>query len=110
MGKILDHYMTLVPLIPEKDDVVLPTGSKVTIDTNQFHPILFGGDQLTAARICGTQVLRNMEETHFEGIVPVVEDRHARVTLLKVIIITLILSRMPNTYIVCDMYKYTSRC
>ena len=88
MGKILDHYMTLVPFIPGEDDVLLPTGSKVTIDTTQFHPVLFGGDQLTAARIRGTQILRDTEETpvkRLEGIVPVVEDWHAGVALLKVI-------------------------
>ena len=58
MGKILDNYMTLVPFAPGKDDVVFQTGSEVTID---FHPVLFGGDRLTAARIHVTQVLPGTE-------------------------------------------------
>ena len=67
--------------------ILLPNGSEIEIDNTQFHPILFGGDQLTVARIRGTKVLRDTHDTpseRFEGIVPVVEDWHARMALLKV--------------------------
>ena len=41
MANILDHCMTLVPLIAAEHESV------------QLHPVLFGGDQLTVARECG---------------------------------------------------------
>ena len=87
MGKILEHYMSLVPTLESMQQILLPNGSEIEIDNTQFHPILFGGDQLTVARIRGTKVLRDTHDTpseRFEGIVPVVEDWHARMALLKV--------------------------
>ena len=47
-----------------------------------------GGDQLTVARIHRTQCLRESEDKRvdrYEGLAPVVENWHARMTLLKVI-------------------------
>ena len=87
MGKILEQYISLVPALESVQQVVLPNGSEIEIDNTQFHPILFGGDQLTVARIRGTQALRDTHDKpadRFEGIVPVVEDWHTRMTLLKV--------------------------
>ena len=81
MGKILYHYMTLVP---SECEVLLPNGSSILVDNTQFHSILFGGDQLTVARIRGTKALRDTEENpvhRLEGVTPVIEDWHA---LLKV--------------------------
>ena len=50
---------------------------------------LFGGDQLTAARIRGAISLRcnhpNALE-RFEGLIPPVEDWHSRMVLMKVCI------------------------
>ena len=54
MAKILDHCMTLVPLIAAEHE---------SVDNIQLHPVLFGGDQLTVARMRGTQALRDTEET-----------------------------------------------
>ena len=87
MGKILDHYMTLVPSVPSECEVLLPNGSNILVDNTQFHSILFGGDQLTVARIRGTKALRDTEENpvhRLEGVTPVIEDWHARMALLKV--------------------------
>ena len=50
------------------------------------HNFLFGGDQLTVARIRGAQILRDTQDKpvdRFEGIIPVIEDWHTRTTLLK---------------------------
>lgn len=65
----------------------MPNGNEIDVDNTQFHPILFGGYQLTVARIRGTQILRDTHDSpceRLEGLVPVVEDWHARMALLKV--------------------------
>ena len=52
-----------------------------------FQPILFGGDQLTAARARGCQRHRVNSETatnRLQGLIPVSEDWHASVVLLGV--------------------------
>lgn len=47
-----------------------------------------GGDQLTVARARGTAALRATHDSPTErlnGIIPVIEDWHVRLTLMKVI-------------------------
>ena len=87
MGEILKHYMEFVPTVNARCCLDLPCGSVQEIDDTRYHPILLGGDQLTVARVRGTQDLRDTQPKRcdrFEGLVPVVEDWHARMTLLKV--------------------------
>ena len=57
-----------------------------TNDDNRFHRILFGGDQLTVARIKEAIITHKTERwTDLKGcIVAVVEDWHVRMTLMKV--------------------------
>ena len=60
-------------------------------DDSQFHSNLFGGDQLTVARIRGVQALRDTQDKkvdRFEGLVPVIEDWHSRMTFMKVNLIS----------------------
>lgn len=80
----LQHY---VPQKSGRSSLTLPNGETMTVDRTQFSPVLFGGDQLTAARARGARNLRlNHDDVidRFKGIIPVVEDRHARVHLLEV--------------------------
>ena len=52
-----------------------------------MHHILFGGDQLTVARARGAIRQRQTSETAMgmmEGLIPVVEDWHAKVCLISV--------------------------
>lgn len=87
MGLILEHYMKLVPTVEAKSHLTLPCGTTREVDDTTFHSILMGGDQLTVARIRGVQALRDTEakrKDRFEGIIPVVEDWHARMILMKV--------------------------
>ena len=87
MGKILSHYMSLVPTMRAEQQVTLPNAATITNDNTQLFPILFGGDQLTVARARGTQALRDTHDNpidRLQGVVPVVEDWHARMALLKV--------------------------
>lgn len=87
MGKILAHYMKLVPTVEVEGRLQLPNGSVINFDDTRFFSTLFGGDQLTVARIRGTQVLRDTQDKcvdRFDGVIPVVEDWHLRMTLMKV--------------------------
>ena len=52
-----------------------------------YHRILFGGDQLTVCRAHGAQSARtndDVSDERFDGLIPVMEDWHARMTLLRV--------------------------
>ena len=57
MSTILGHYMGLVPTYEAELHLHLPIGGDVTLDDSRFHKILFGGDQLTVARMRGTKAL-----------------------------------------------------
>lgn len=90
MSVILQHYMTLVPTVPREGQLVLPNGGEIDYDDSQLYKILLGGDQLTAARVRGTQALRQTEDKvvdRLQGLIPVVEDCHTRMALVMVIYI-----------------------
>ena len=60
-------------------------GKEIQLMLDQFHYILFGGDQLTVERATGSKQERNNEsrdKERLEGLVTVVEDWHAKVCLL----------------------------
>ncbi len=87
MSQILAIYMKRVPTFPVEGHFTLPNGSVISFDNTQFWQVLFGGDQLTVARMRGTQALRDTQDKpqdRLEGIIPVIEDWHTRMTLLKV--------------------------
>ena len=81
-----------IPAISQSVDVEVAGESTVTVKADHFHNILFGGDQLTVARARGAQHVReNFIDGigRLEGLIPVCEDWHARVTLLSVSLILL---------------------
>ena len=59
--------------LPEEEDFV--------VNEYCYHRTLFGGDQLTAC--CNDDV----SEECFDGLIPVTEDWHARMTLMRVRIV-----------------------
>lgn len=82
MGLILSHYMKLVPTVPAEGQFPTPNGVLTFDDTCFFS----GGDQLTVAWIRGSQALRDTHDKpvdRLEGVIPVVEDWHTRMTLMK---------------------------
>ncbi len=106
MGKILDDYMKLVPTIAATGNYLLPNHSTVEFDATQFHGIPFGDHQLTVARMRGTQILRATEETavkRLQGILPVVEDWHTRMTFLKVEVSHLLYVRINKNFILGNL-------
>lgn len=88
MSKILSHFMTMVPTLSDEGKLTLPNGSELEFDNTKFSKILLGGDQLTSARVRGTQALRLSEDKavdRLEGLIPVTEDWHMRMSLMKVV-------------------------
>ncbi len=80
-------HMSLVPAVEEEQETTLADGKTIKFDNSHFFPILFGGDQMTVARIRVVQLLRDTEvkrADRFEGIIPVVEDWHTRMIIMNV--------------------------
>ena len=83
----------MVAIMNEISKYVLSIRKTQTISGEEIkytvlHPILFGGDQLTVqtARAAKTAMSgAEMSLERLEGLVPVIEDWHARLSLLKVL-------------------------
>ena len=75
--------------VPKKSYQVtyhLPEGDFVATE-DCFHRILFGGDQLTVSRSHSAQSARcndDVTKERFSGLIPVTEDWHTRMTLMRV--------------------------
>ena len=90
--------MTLVPTLPADGHQVLPNGSILEFDDTQFSQVVIGGDQLTSARIRGTQANRETQDMaidRLEGLLAVTEDWHSRMALIKVSLFKLKLKKPP---------------
>lgn len=87
MSQIMERFHKYVPTQVRTGQHTLPNGATLSYDATAFHEILLGGDQLTAARACGVKNLRVGHDTaldRLDGLIPVLEDWHARVILLDV--------------------------
>ena len=95
MVDIMTEKHNYVPTITQTLDVEVAGESTVTVKADHFHNILFGGDQLTVARSRGAQHIRiNSVDGigRLEGLIPVCEDWHVRVTLLSVSLLAIVIS------------------
>ncbi len=87
MCKILDELHKYVPAKKTHTEITLPDGGTLPHDDYKLYQVLLGGDQLTVARVRGAVAIRSNHENakdRLEGIVPVVEDWHARQVLMQV--------------------------
>jgi L1 cell adhesion molecule like protein len=88
MTHIMAHLQQYVPLNTQEDEEVDPMdGEAVKIFIDNFHYVLFGGDQLTVERAFGAKNSKKNENRALEqldGLLPVIEDWHAKVCMLKV--------------------------
>ena len=88
MIQIVSHLHQYVPAVEHTVDVFIPSKTESIAQQHiQFHRILLGGDQLTVARTRGSQEAMANSSTAFkrlEGLIPVIEDWHARVVLAEV--------------------------
>ena len=83
----MDEVHDYVPSVTQHTSLLLPDGSVWEDDNQFFHRILMGGDQLTVARARGSISIREDHDSNvqrLDGIIPVVEDWHAKQCLLKV--------------------------
>ena len=75
-------------LFVERKRVDIPgTEEQATVQDDRFHQLLLGGNQLTVARVRGAQRIRANSESAsacLQGLVPVVEDWHAKQMLIGV--------------------------
>ncbi len=88
MISILGSLHEYVPTLTSPYTTEVP-GSSETVEypVDSFHYVLLGGDQLTAKRARGSQGIRSNSERgkeRLEGLLPIVEDWHAKVVLLGV--------------------------
>ena len=88
MVQILSHMHQYVPVIEQSEDYYIPSiDETVQVRKASLHPILMGGDQLTAARARGAKKAKVNDDSptsRLDGLVPVAEDWHTKVLLLKV--------------------------
>ena len=82
MIDIMDHLHKYVPSLHTSEDVTFrSTGENAVAHRVDFHPLIFGGDQLTVKRARGGQKIRSNSKTEdhkLGGLVPVAEDWHAK--------------------------------
>ena len=85
---IMEHLHKYVPTSTETVQIDLPkSNDKIDLTKTSFHTLLFGGDQLTAKRARGSQMIRSNSINSSEqinGLLPIPEDWHARLCLLEV--------------------------
>ena len=73
--------------VPKAAHSVSYEGEEAAVEEEFFQGVLFGGDQLTVCRARGAQAARCNDDIaieRLEGITPVTEDWHARLTLMRV--------------------------
>ena len=89
MVDIMSHLHQYVPTVTYMDNISISDEEESVLQVPHaiFHKILFGGDQLTAARARGAQKIRMNSispKTRLEGLIPCTEDWHTKLNLLGV--------------------------
>ena len=89
MVESLGHLHQYVPAKEYTREIYIPSISETVLEQKaEVRQLLFGGDQLTVARARrALKAMCNATTTtkRLEGIIPVVEDWHAEVSILDVI-------------------------
>lgn len=88
MVDILETLHKYVPTTSSEVGFQHPdTGEESTLKVDHFKHLLVGGDQLTVARIRSAQLVRqnsNTSSDRLEGMVPFIQDWHAKLCFLQV--------------------------
>lgn len=84
-----ESHAPVYPLIEQSEDYYIPSiDETVQVCKASLHPILMGGDQLTCStRARGAKKAKVNDDSptsRLDGLVPVAEDWHTKVLLLKV--------------------------
>ena len=93
MIQILQNLHKYVPAIERDQEIFIPSQEMSIMRSNTMqHKLIFGGDQLTVARVRGAQVAMCNGSTLLqrpEGLIPIIQDWHAEVILAEVCTIKL---------------------
>ena len=88
MVEILQYLHKYVPAIECEQEIPIPSQGKSVRRTDTLqHRLVFGGDQLTVARVRGAQLAMCNGSTpvqRLEGLIPVIQDWHTEVILTEV--------------------------
>jgi len=87
MSTMMDILHKYVPTKVEFSDDPFEDFDIEDCEEHKFHRLLLGSDQLTVARSRTSIAIladHDFKKEHLEGLLPVVEDWHAKQTLLKV--------------------------
>jgi L1 cell adhesion molecule like protein len=87
MCEIMDILHKYVPSTTSTHNTTLPNGENYSYTQDNLFEILFGGDQLTVTRARSAIGIRRTHDSDKEkllGLIPVVEDWHARMALVQV--------------------------
>lgn len=89
MISIMEHNHQYVPTTTTNMEIKFPVLSeKLKMEKKKkFHTLLFGGDQLTAKRARGSQMIRCnsiISTQQINGLLPTAEDWHAKLCFLEV--------------------------
>ena len=88
MIEILKHLHQYVPEEETEEEVYISSEQRcVKKHTVHQHKLLFGGDQLTVARIRGAQTAMcnaTNSRMKLEGFIPTIQDWHTQVVLIEV--------------------------
>ena len=83
----MDKLEQYVPTVPQSIVLQDPlTNVDVELYMDEFHYLLFGGEQLTVKRSKHERSNERREIDCLDGLITVIEDWHAKVALLKVCI------------------------
>ena len=83
----MDKLEQYVPTVPQSIVLQDPlTNVDVELYMDEFHYLLFGGEQLTVKRSKHERSNERREIDRLDGLITVIEDWHAKVALLKVCI------------------------
>ena len=85
MVEIMSHLHQYVPTVDSSEDMA--SSEYKSSESVKYHKILFGGDQLTAARARSSKMHMANGQTpdeRLEGLIPMAEDWHSKACLLGV--------------------------
>ena len=86
-GDIMKFHHQYVPVIKYQQKINSSVITEESLDDAVMYPILFGGDQLTIARQRTAIKAKSNAPTpviRLDGLIPTIEDWHAKLTFLEV--------------------------
>ena len=87
MCQIMDILHKYVPTVTTNEIITLPNGETYSSEDDSMFELLARGDQLTVTRMRSATGIRrshDKKKDKLNGLIPVIEDWHSRMTLMQV--------------------------